>query len=66
MRTDKEAAIRGFGLPLTEGLRIEAECFNKSIFNPATIEGLRQFIDRDHPDRNAGGQTKTPGLARKK
>ena len=66
MRTDKEAAIRGFGLPLTEGLRIEAECFNKSIFDPATIEGLRQFIDRDHPDRKAKGQTKTPGLARKK
>jgi enoyl-CoA hydratase len=66
MRTDKEAAIRGFGLPLTEGLRIEAECFNKSIFNPATIEGLRQFIDRDHPDRKAGGQTKTPGLTRTK
>jgi enoyl-CoA hydratase len=66
MRTDKEAAIRGFGIPLTDGLRIEAECFNKSIFDPATIEGLRQFIDRDHPDRKAGVQTKTPGLARTK
>jgi len=65
MRTDKEAAIRGFGMPLDEGLRIEAECFNKSIQDPATIEGLRQFLDRDHPDRKAGMQAKTPGLARK-
>ena len=64
MRTDKEAAIRGFDMPLDEGLRIEAECFNKSIQNPATIEGLRQFLDRDHPDRKAGRKSKTPGLVR--
>ena len=64
MRTDKEAAIRGFGMPLDEGLRIEAECFNKSIQDPATIEGLRQFRDRDHPDRRPDTPSKTPGLAR--
>ena len=64
LRTDKEAAIRGFGMPLDEGLRIEAECFNKSIQNPATLEGLRQFIERDHPDRRYGTPMKTPGLAR--
>ena len=28
IRTDKEAAVRGFGRPLDEGLRIEAECFD--------------------------------------
>ncbi|HOS96795.1 MAG TPA: enoyl-CoA hydratase-related protein [Deltaproteobacteria bacterium] len=64
LRTDKEAAIRGYGLPLDEGLRIEAECFNRSIFDPATVEGLRQFIDRDHPDRRSEGPARTPGLAR--
>jgi enoyl-CoA hydratase len=64
MRTDKEAAIRGFGMPLDEGLRIEAECFNKSIQDPATIEGLRQFRERDHPDRRSDTPSKTPGLAR--
>ncbi|HVN72561.1 MAG TPA: enoyl-CoA hydratase-related protein [Desulfomonilia bacterium] len=64
MRTDKEAAVRGFGMPLDEGLRIEAECFNKSIRNEATLEGLRQFIERDHPDRRSGTPAKTPGLAR--
>jgi enoyl-CoA hydratase len=50
LRTDKEAALRGFGLPLQEGLRIEAECFLRSIFDPATDEGLRRFRARDHPD----------------
>jgi enoyl-CoA hydratase len=65
LRTDKEAAIRGFGMPLDEGLKIEAQCFNKSIQDPATMEGLRQFIDRDHPDRLPGKPPKTPGLTRK-
>jgi len=66
MRTDKEAAVRGFGLPLAEGLRIEAECFNRSIHDPATLEGLRQFLERDHPDRRRDQSTQTPGLVRDK
>ena len=66
IRTDKEAAIQGFGLPLDEGLRIEAECFNKSIQDPSTLEGLRQFLERDHPDRRPGAPAKTPGIARSK
>lgn len=64
MRTDKEAAVRGFGLPLAEGLRIEAECFNRSIHDPATLEGLRQFRERDHPDRRRDQSPLTPGLVR--
>jgi len=64
IRTDKEAAIRGFGLPLSEGLRIEAECFNRSIRDPATLEGLRQFAERDHPDRRPDQPPQTPGLVR--
>ena len=55
LRTDKEAAIRGFGRPLDEGLAIEAECFEKSIFSEETAEGLRRFLERDHPDRVRGG-----------
>jgi enoyl-CoA hydratase len=62
MRTDKEAAVRGFGLPLAEGLRIEAQCFNRSIRDSATREGLRRFVERDHPDRNKDGKPRTPGL----
>lgn len=64
MRTDKEAAMRGFGLPLIEGLRIEAQCFNRSILDPATREGLRRFNERDHPDRRKQGKPRTPGLVR--
>jgi len=64
LRTDKEAAVRGYGLPLAEGLRIEAECFNRSIYDPATAEGLRQFRERDHPDRRRDQKPRTPGIAR--
>lgn len=66
IRTDKEAAVRGFGLPLDEGLRIEAECFNRSIQAPDTAEGLRRFNERDHPDRQPGATPRTPGIAKKK
>ena len=64
MRTDKEAALRGFGLPLDEGLKIEAELFYNSILDPSTQEGLRQFNERDHPDRK-DGESRTPGIVRK-
>ncbi len=61
MRTDKEAAVKGYGMPLDEGLKLEAELFYRSIVSNETIEGLRQFNERDHPDRKAG-ENKTPGL----
>ena len=64
IRTDKEAAQRGFGLPLEEGLRIEAQCFNKLLETPEIAEGVRRFVERDHPDREAGGGTVTDGLVR--
>jgi enoyl-CoA hydratase/carnithine racemase len=51
IRTDHEAVARGFGRPLDEGLRIEAQCFNRLIDTPETVEGLRRFVERDHPDR---------------
>ncbi|WP_101952346.1 enoyl-CoA hydratase/isomerase family protein [Mycobacterium sp. 3519A] len=50
LRTDLEAARTGLGRPLDEGLRIEAECFGRSIGAPETLEGLRRFNERDHPD----------------
>ncbi len=64
IRTDKEAAVRGFGRPLDEGLRIEAECFNRLLDQPEIQEGLRRFNERDHPDRAPGGDAATPGLRR--
>ncbi len=51
LRTDLEAARRGQGRPLDEGLHIEAECFGRSIVESETAEGLRRFNERDHPDR---------------
>ena len=56
--------MRGFGLPLDEGLRIEAECFNRLIDGAEMAEGLRRFNERDHPDRRDGDAQATPGLAR--
>lgn len=44
IRTDKEAALRGFGRPLDEGLRIEAECFNRLTKNPREmLAGIERF-----------------------
>ena len=64
---DKEAAIRGYGQDLREGLRIEAECFNRLLGRPESkaelFEGLRRFNERDHPDR-IKGQSRTPGIVR--
>ncbi|MEM6633985.1 MAG: enoyl-CoA hydratase-related protein, partial [Bacteroidota bacterium] len=65
IRTDKEAAIRGFGESLEEGLRIEAEKFLDSIYAPETLEGLTQFNKRMHPDRRYDSVVKTPGIVRK-
>ena len=65
IRTDKEAAIRGFGESLDEGLRIEAEKFLDSIYEPETMEGLKQFNERLHPDRQYNSKIKTPGIVRK-
>ena len=64
IHTDKEAAVRGYGRPLAEGLRIEAQCFNRLLSTPEIAEGVRRFIERDHPDRDPGGGSVTPGLVR--
>ena len=64
MRTDKEAAARGAGRPLGEGLGIEAECFARLVGGAEMAEGLRRFNERDHPDRGDGPPL-TPGLARR-
>lgn len=65
IRTDKEATIRGFGESLEEGLRIEAEKFLDSIYEPETMEGLKQFNERLHPDRRYDAEKKTPGIVRR-
>ncbi len=62
IRTDKEAVVRGFGLPLAEGLRVEAECFNRLISSPELMEGVRRFRERNHPDLRGNATPVTPGL----
>ena len=57
LRTDLQAARSGQGRPLDDGLRIEAQCFNRSIFASETYEGLRQFNERDHPGSSRGRRT---------
>ncbi len=64
MRSDKEAAVRGFGMPLDEGLKLEANKFFDSYLAPETQEGLKQFTNRTHPDRQYNSEIKTPGLVR--
>ena len=43
IRTDLEAAARGWDIDA--GLQIEAACFMRSIFDPATQEGLKRFAE---------------------
>jgi enoyl-CoA hydratase len=54
LRTDLEATMRGFGRPLEEGLAIEAECFDRLLSEPELRRGATRFLERDHPDREAG------------
>lgn len=54
LRTDLEAALRGFGRPLEEGLELERRCFNTLLDQPEIRTGSQAFVERDHPDRLAG------------
>lgn len=46
LRTDKEACIRGLGLTLEEGLRLENTLWNTNLGLPDTLEGPRAFIEK--------------------
>jgi enoyl-CoA hydratase len=37
---------------------------NKSVLDPQTLEGLRRFRERDHPDRRRDETPQTPGIVR--
>lgn len=50
MRSDKQAAIQGFGKPLEEGLRIEAELGQDAIGSDDMKEGARAFIEKRKPN----------------
>jgi enoyl-CoA hydratase len=44
MRTDKRAAQAGFGRPLAEGLRLEAELARWALQDAALVEGAKRFL----------------------
>jgi enoyl-CoA hydratase len=46
LRTDKEACIRGLGLTLEEGLRLENTLWNTNLSLPDTLEGPRAFVEK--------------------
>lgn len=56
LRTDLEAAMRGFGQPLDRGLEIEAERFNSLMGDPQLKLGAERFVNRDHPDRKTDAE----------
>lgn len=49
MRTDKQAALMGFGRPLEEGLRIEAEVGQTPLESYDIMEGARAFAEKRKP-----------------
>lgn len=50
IRTDKESALRGFGRPLEDGLRIEAEVGQDAMLSKDIIEGARAFVEKRKPN----------------
>jgi enoyl-CoA hydratase len=50
IRVDKEAAIRGIGTPLAEGLRIESMLFNTLLSTHDFYEGPRAFVEKKKPE----------------
>ncbi len=49
MRSDKQAALMGWGRPLEEGLRIEAELGQWAIRSKDIVEGSRAFVEKRRP-----------------
>lgn len=49
MRTDKQAALMGYGRPLEEGLRIEAELGQAAMKGHDMREGARAFVEKRSP-----------------
>lgn len=49
IRTDKEAVMRGIGVPLEEGLRLEGSTFMTLIGQADFLEGPRAFAEKRRP-----------------
>ncbi|MFQ5896866.1 MAG: enoyl-CoA hydratase/isomerase family protein [Candidatus Methylomirabilia bacterium] len=46
LRTDKEALVRGLGMPLEEGLRLECSLWNTNLGLRDTLQGPRAFVEK--------------------
>lgn len=57
---DIEATVRGSGLPLQEGLEVERECFDRSLARATHRDGVRRFLERQHPDLDSPGPPLDP------
>ncbi|MFE6098271.1 enoyl-CoA hydratase/isomerase family protein [Streptomyces massasporeus] len=49
LRADRQAAIRGDGLPLAEGLKLELDLTAPTAWDAGTTEGLRRYDKGDRP-----------------
>jgi enoyl-CoA hydratase len=50
LRADRAATLAGWGLPLRDGLRLEAEVCGPVVRDPAMAAGLARFVGRDRPE----------------
>ena len=50
MRTDKQAAVMGYGRPLAEGLRIESEIGQTVLQQFDIAEGAAAFVQKRDPE----------------
>jgi enoyl-CoA hydratase/carnithine racemase len=50
IRADREATIRGFGMTLADGLRLEAELCLPTVQEPEMAVGLSRFSSGDRPE----------------
>ena len=55
MRTDKQAALMGYGRPLEEGLRIEAEVGQTVLDSFDITEGSSSFVEKRKPSFKQDG-----------
>jgi hypothetical protein len=50
LRADRAALLATWGLPLAEGLRLEAEQGLATVLDPEMATGLERFARHDRPD----------------
>jgi enoyl-CoA hydratase len=50
IRADREAAIRGFGLPLADALQVEVELCHPPCSAPEVVAGMARFVGGSRPE----------------